>query len=202
VEFDLEYLEEIIKARSVRRCFLVDYPALAGRFWPRLVLRALLDHKYGGYCCFRLYQRSVWLELRLERSTGILGITKEIRLLFRRQMSKLLFRVLAIVFLGRVSPYTEIFPGTDITFDNIRIAEGSRLHPGVFLAGNLALMANRGLSPTIQENANLLTGSVVVGGVTVGASATVTAYSVVMADVPDGTTVMGNPARAVFRRPV
>ena len=198
--FNLEYLETIIKARTMTQCLLVDLPKSRHRMWPRLILRAIADHKYGAYFTFRMYQRSVWLELKLRQNPSIFGFVRKVRLFFRHQISNLWFRIMAVIFLGRVSPFAEIDPGTNITFDNMRICAGSRLHPGVFLSGNLALISNEGLAPTIREGAKLLTGCVIVGGVTVGANAWVSAQSVVIADVPELTTVLGNPAKVVFRR--
>lgn len=49
--------------------------------------------------------------------------------------------------------------------------------------------------PRICRGARVGGGSVILPGVVVGANATVGAGSIVTRDVPDGTTVLGNPAR-------
>ena len=181
---------------------MVDLPEPRRRFGPRLILKTLLDHKYGASVCFRLYQRSVWLQWRLRHQTGLMGAFKGFRLLFRRHISNLLGRIMYIVFTTDISPFAEICPPVNATFYGLVITAGSRVCPGAYLAARVTLVNNEGLTPTIREGANLLTGCVIIGGVTVGANATVGANSVVITDVPEGTTVVGNPARAVFRRPI
>jgi serine O-acetyltransferase len=54
---------------------------------------------------------------------------------------------------------------------------------------------------TICDNAVIGAHAVLVGGVRIGENAVVGANSVVLSDVPDNTTVMGNPARRVGVRP-
>jgi acetyltransferase-like isoleucine patch superfamily enzyme len=55
------------------------------------------------------------------------------------------------------------------------------------------------LPTTIEDGASLGSGSVILGGVTVGARAIVGAGAVVTRDVPPGATVAGVPARATAR---
>jgi serine O-acetyltransferase len=51
--------------------------------------------------------------------------------------------------------------------------------------------------PTIGPNATIGTGAKILGNVEVGAGAKVGANAVVLDDVPEGTTVVGAPARPV-----
>lgn len=200
--YDLQYMEGIIKARTVRECFLVDLPGPRRRFGPRLILKALVDQKYGSYVCFRMYQRSVWTQLRLESRTGLFGKISRSRLLVQRHISNLFYRLMYVVFRTTISAFAEFCPGVDATFDNLGITAGASIRSGVFFAGGVTLVNHGGFAPTILEGANLLSGCVVIGGVTVGANATVTANSVVITDVPEGATVLGNPAKVVYRRPI
>lgn len=51
--------------------------------------------------------------------------------------------------------------------------------------------------PTIGDNVRIYTGAVVFGGIHIGNNVTIGAGSVVLKDIPDGTTVVGNPAHPV-----
>lgn len=61
--------------------------------------------------------------------------------------------------------------------------------PGAVLSGNVVV----GEATLIGTNASIIEGVIIGAGVTVGAGA------VVIRDVPDGATVVGNPARVVAR---
>lgn len=74
---------------------------------------------------------------------------------------------------------------------------GTKIHSNVHIEANVTLVNNRGLAPTILEGSKLLTGCVVIGGITVGPRAVVTPNSVVVRNVPEDATVTGNPARVV-----
>lgn len=54
--------------------------------------------------------------------------------------------------------------------------------------------------PTVGDNVFFFAGAVIVGGVTLGSEIIVGANSVVIEDVPDGATVVGNPARMLPNR--
>ena len=71
-----------------------------------------------------------------------------------------------------------------IDHDN-RVGEAVSISPGVHTAGRV----------TILDEAFIGLGSVIINGVTVGRRATVGAGAVVVRDVPEGVTVVGNPAR-------
>lgn len=66
-----------------------------------------------------------------------------------------------------------------------RLADGVQLGPGARLAGEV----------TVGEDACVWTGAVVAPGLRIGARAVVGAGAVVVEDVPEGATVVGNPAR-------
>lgn len=82
--------------------------------------------------------------------------------------------------------------GNDVTFAS-----------GVVLAAKYYDEANAGEDqgfPTIEDGAVIGAHAVIIGKVTVGRNATVGANSVVLSDVPEGTVVLGNPARRVAKR--
>jgi acetyltransferase-like isoleucine patch superfamily enzyme len=53
----------------------------------------------------------------------------------------------------------------------------------------------------VKRGASIGSGATLLGGIVIGEKALVGAGSVVTRDVPDGTTVAGNPARPMARRP-
>jgi serine O-acetyltransferase len=53
----------------------------------------------------------------------------------------------------------------------------------------------KGKRPTIGKNVSIYTGAIVIGDITIGDNCNIGAGSVVTKSVPDGCTVVGNPAR-------
>ena len=79
----------------------------------------------------------------------------------------------------------EVFIGPHVCFTN-------DLHPRA--------VGDWEITPTVvKDGASIGAGSVIVCGVTIGEGAMVGAGSVVTRDVPDGATVVGNPARPIRR---
>lgn len=200
--YDLEFIESIIISKSFRGCFTVDLPDGHRRPFLRVLLRALILHRYGAVVFFRLSQRNFWLLLRSKERSKPWNLFSRIDRLCRRVMAAFYDRLLFVVFKTEISVFAEFHPGIVSTFDNIGITAGSRIMPSVHLHPRVNLVNHRGFCPTICEDAFLHTGCVIIGGVTVGKGAQVGANSVVISDVPPGATVIGNPAKIVFRRQV
>lgn len=78
--------------------------------------------------------------------------------------------------------------GATIDHDNV-LADGVNIAPGVHFAGNVHC----------GEDAFVGVGAAVAPGIRIGARAVVGAGAVVIRDVPDGVTVVGNPARPLQR---
>ena len=95
------------------------------------------------------------------------------------------------------------------------ICEGVTIEDEVFIGHNVNFLNDRYPAATtgdgqrkidwqlertlVKRRAAVGTGAIVLPGVTIGAGAMVGAGAVVTADVPDGVTVVGNPARAVSK---
>ncbi|MGH7537098.1 MAG: acyltransferase [Gemmatimonadales bacterium] len=89
----------------------------------------------------------------------------------------------------------EVFVGHNVNFLNDRFPAAT--NP----AGSPKTDADWTLEPTlVKRRAAVGTGAVILPGVTIGAGAIVGAGAVVTKDVPDGETVVGNPARPIERR--
>lgn len=78
----------------------------------------------------------------------------------------------------------DVFVGPNVTFTNDK-------HPK---SKNKDFVL---LKTTVKKGASIGGGAVILPGITIGAGAVVGAGSVVTKDVPDGMTVIGNPAKAV-----
>lgn len=97
------------------------------------------------------------------------------------------------------------------------ICEGVTIEDEVFIGHNVNFLNDRFPAATtsdgrrkndsdwqlertlVKRRAAVGTGAIVLPGVTIGAGAMVGAGAVVTADVPDGVTVVGNPARVVSK---
>jgi acetyltransferase-like isoleucine patch superfamily enzyme len=105
-----------------------------------------------------------------------------------------------------IEHHVEIGDGARI-HSNSFIPEFSVLEPGCWIGPNVTFTnaryprspgvkaALRG--PIVKRNAKIGAGSVLLPGVTIGEDALVGAGAVVVADVPAGAVVVGNPARVV-----
>lgn len=96
----------------------------------------------------------------------------------------------------RVGPGLTIFHGTGLVVnDRALIGSGVTLRNGVVIGhkrpGEWA--------PFVRDGADLGASALVIGAVTVGRNARVGAGAVVVHDVTDSDTVVGNPARSVVR---
>lgn len=85
---------------------------------------------------------------------------------------------------ARIGRFCMLNTGCSIDHDNV-VGDFVSISPGARTAG----------SARIGEAAFIGLGALIIGGVSVGARATVGAGAVAIRDVPDGVTVVGNPAR-------
>ena len=86
----------------------------------------------------------------------------------------------------------EVFVGHNVTFINDKYPRATSVN------GSLQTEADWKVVPTVvKRGASVGSGATVLCGVTIGEQAIVGAGAVVTADVSPGTTVAGNPARAI-----
>ncbi|TCL79214.1 hypothetical protein EDF23_103284 [Curtobacterium sp. PhB128] len=95
-----------------------------------------------------------------------------------------------------VGPGLTIFHGTGLVVnDHALIGSGVTLRNGVVIGHKRP--GER--APFVRDGVDVGAAALIIGAVTVGRSANVGAGAVVVRDVPDGDTVVGNPARSVRR---
>ena len=117
--------------------------------------------------------------------------------------------------LGRIATGIEIHPGARIgnrlfidhgmgvvIGETAEIGDDCTLYDGVTLGGTLPSKDQQSQKrhPTIGNHVIIGAGAKVVGPFKVGDGARIGAAAVVLREVPDGATVVGNPARQVVRR--
>jgi len=90
----------------------------------------------------------------------------------------------------RIGRFCVLNTACTVDHDNI-VGDSVSIAPGAHTAGRV----------TICDEAFIGLGSVIINGVTVGARASVGAGAVVVRDVPEGVTVVGNPARPLPPKP-
>lgn len=78
------------------------------------------------------------------------------------------------------------------------VEDGASIWHGVTLGGTLKDKSDR-RHPHLRRGATIGAGAILLGGIEIGEDAVVAAGSVVLADVPPGTTVAGVPARPKAR---
>ena len=100
-------------------------------------------------------------------------------------------------------PSNDIGPGLYIGHTgSIHLNPGARVGRNVSLSQEVTLGTSAGGregAPVIGDDVYLGAGAKVIGNVKVGAGSNIAANSLVIADVPEGSTVMGVPARVMFR---
>lgn len=118
---------------------------------------------------------------------------------------------------GRVATGIEIHPGATIgrrlfidhgmgvvIGETAEIGDDCTLYDGVTLGGTRPTKDQKSQKrhPTIGNDVIIGAGAKILGPLRVGDGARIGAAAVVLREVPDGATMVGNPARPVVRRPI
>ena len=113
------------------------------------------------------------------------------------------YRVYALYGLGMDIPTSTRIDGDIIVHHPVGlvVSDNAHIERNVELRQNTTIGVRHrgGPAPLLREGSDIGANVVILGGVTIGPSATVGAGSVVLSDVPAGAVVVGNPARVVRR---
>jgi sugar O-acyltransferase (sialic acid O-acetyltransferase NeuD family) len=91
---------------------------------------------------------------------------------------------------ARIGRFCILNTACTLDHDNI-VGDWVSIAPGAHTAGGV----------NIRDEAFIGLGALIINGVTIGRRATIGAGAVVLRDVPEGATVVGNPARQLAARP-
>ncbi len=104
-----------------------------------------------------------------------------------------------------IGDHAEIGPGLylahgNVIIDAVTIGRNCQINPWVSIGLTNSIRAGFSFQgPTIGDNVSIGTGAKLLGPITVGNNVRIGANAVVIADVPDGATAAGVPARVVGR---
>lgn len=80
---------------------------------------------------------------------------------------------------------------------DVKIGKNCTIFQNVTIGTNKALLNTNPQVPTIGDNVTIYANSVIAGGITVGNNSIIGAGAIVLKDVPENSTVVGNPARVI-----
>ena len=96
-----------------------------------------------------------------------------------------------------ISPYADIDRNFWGIFRNVAITTETTIGRNVYIEANVTIGSLKGV---IGDNVHIHTGAVITGPIQIGDNAVIGANSLVTTSVPANTTVVGIPAKVVFRR--
>ena len=83
---------------------------------------------------------------------------------------------------------------------NILIGEHVKLGKNAMIFNNVTIGQNHGEYPIIGDNVTIYSGTIIIGGISIGNNVTIGANSFINKNVEDDVVIAGNPARVIERR--
>lgn len=223
-----EAINKIVKCKKFSEAFTYDEVLsrvwdLENKFGWRALKLWIKDHRYGALVNVRLHQMVSWKrelnakifreKVESRKKGRKLNVIQKLYLVIRiPSLLKYLFllkvyswqdiffnRLLHSVYSFSVSPYADIGKGIWGSMRILAIAAFVKIGENAHIHGNVTIASHGVNAPILGDNMHIGTNVVIVGKVKIGDKVTIAPNSLVITNVPDNCTIMGNPAKIIYR---
>lgn len=203
--------------RSFREAFYYDNEELRSLSTYRLVREffSLSSERYAALVRFRLEQFFCYEQVEFHKK----GYSAPLRsflpmhplqcfhAVYCRKMSKV-YRWIRFYFAGAnrvktgctISPYARIGKNLWGGFKSVGITADAIIGENAHIEARVSISGHKGKAPVIGDNVVVHIGGSIIGGVTIGNNVTIGSNSLVTRSLPDNVSVVGVPARVIFRK--
>lgn len=159
--------------------------------------------RYGKFSLYLLFEQGIWAIIVYRFGRWIRSVNVPIISFILKLFAFLLFKIIEILTGVSVPASAQIGKGfyvghfgNIILHSDVVMGENCSIGPGV-------LIGTRGLgkpgAPQIGDNVYIGVGAKILGKIKIGDNVRIGANAVVITDVPDNATVVGNPSRIIIR---
>jgi len=224
-----ELIDCSVKCKRFKDAFVFDEILSRGfniknKFGLKALILWFIDHRYGALVNLRLLQMVYWKRQISKRKIEerSINIKSEGIHSFRKIFSKafhtiskykfvvlthlylclftLIDRILKFVYSFSVSPHAQLDKGFYGSMRNIAVGGYTKIGKNATIHGNVTIAPYGKKYSNIGDNVHIGTGVVIIGGVKIGDNVTISPNSVVINNVPSNCTVIGNPAKIIYRK--